>query len=66
MRAVVLMALALSACSSVKSDVAEAAYLGQQLSCVDESPTKSAADECRAAVKAKWGRLDAGAEGSDQ
>ena len=36
------------------ASAAEAAYLGQQLECVDKAETRSEADVCRSSVKAKW------------
>jgi len=38
----------------VLSGAASSAYLAEQLACVDEAGTKSQADTCRAAVKARW------------
>jgi hypothetical protein len=39
---------------------AEAAYGAELLRCVDKSPTRADADQCRAEVDAKWG-VDSGA-----
>ncbi len=33
---------------------AEAAYLAEQLQCVDRADTRAEADACRTAVKARW------------
>lgn len=52
---VLVTAVAIVACASGKSAVAEATYLGQQLECVDRHETREAIDRCRAEVRARWG-----------
>lgn len=53
-------------CKAAMEPAAEATYLGQQLQCVDRSPTRELADECRRQVRARWGIAetahDAGAD----
>ncbi len=48
-------------CAATKADTAEAIYLSQQLSCVDQAASKADADACRAKVKAAWAH-DGGVE----
>ncbi len=46
-----------------KEAAAEGTYLGQQIDCVDKwKPNQPAIDECRDAVKARWGVKDAGGD----
>lgn len=50
------LVVTLLGCSAPQKQVeAEAAYLGQQLDCVDKYATRPAIDECRKAVRARWG-----------
>jgi hypothetical protein len=54
--------MSLTDCAAAKSDVAEAGYLGAQLSCVDRYTTAATIDACRAEVRRAWGRLDGGSD----
>ena len=54
----VLVVAAEEGCSAgqqIKEATAEATYLGQQLACVDRSPSRELADECRREVRKRWG-----------
>jgi hypothetical protein len=63
---VAYLVLHLAGCAGLRSDVAEATYLGQQLECVDKFATRKQIDACRADVRRKWGitetTRDGGAE----
>jgi hypothetical protein len=48
-------------CSAAKPPFAEAAYLAQQIRCVDLYDTRPMIESCRAEVRRKWG-IDAGTE----
>lgn len=50
-------------CRPILETTAEATYLGQQLECVDNLPTKEDIDGCRASVKRRWAK-DAGKDGA--
>lgn len=56
-----VVAVPLACGPAVLAPVSEAAYLAQQLRCVDESTTRVQADACRARIKATWA-YDAGAD----
>ena len=64
MRPAIIAALALVACGSTTSAqrIEVGAYESEQLLCVDNAATLADSRACRAAVKAKYGRLwtDAG------
>ena len=48
------------ASDALKSEAAAAAYLAEQLECVDRAATRDEATACRNAVKAKWAAKDGG------
>ncbi len=60
------LALTPQGCSSDKAKKAEAesAYTAEQLACVDRASTLEESKACREAVRAKWGVLDAGKDGT--
>jgi hypothetical protein len=47
---------------SAADEATVAAYQAEQLACVDSAETRGDADACRARVRARFGRLDGGAE----
>jgi len=51
------------ACVHAKELEAEGTYEGQQLTCVDRASSRAESEACRAAVRARWGRTDGGADG---
>lgn len=63
MRAALVAAACLSACTGLKGAAAEATYLGQQLECVDQARTLVESDECRAKVRERWGIVETRADG---
>lgn len=52
--------LVFSGCASAKPELA--GYAAEQTACVELAKSRTEADECRAKVKAKYGRLDGGVE----
>jgi len=50
---------------ALKARTAEAAYLAEQLACVDAATTRNESVACRNAVKARWAaNVDAGTDGA--
>lgn len=64
----ILAAAAMAACGStqVKAEEAEAAYLAQQLRCVESNPDRPSIDACRADVRAKWDAARDGGKDRDR
>lgn len=52
---ILTLSLALYACNSGVSANTANDYLNQQMACVDAGGTRAQIDECRAAVRAKFG-----------
>lgn len=50
-----LLSSLLAACVGLRPAEAQAVYLAEQLRCVDQATTRAEADECRAAVRQRWG-----------
>jgi hypothetical protein len=56
----VVLALVLTSCAAAKPG-AEAAYLAENLQCIDQAETRAEAVACRERVRAKWA-VDGGAK----
>lgn len=57
------LVLHFAGCAGAAESVAEATYLGQQLSCVDKYPTRKAIDACRLEVRKRWGIAETARDG---